>query len=292
MDLLKVFAEDCRAVLPNLARPPASDRCLPPFVPSAEGGNLDRPVFRFIPGSLAMEPRAPLPPAAEGAGNGAGPHAPAPPVGTTGADDGAARPFSMSEFTFVTRTLKAGLSSIGALELSREALMLEKAGRSCDHGFIRLRLPGFRNKLEMLVEGAEVAEGAETAGAPDDGAGERPLPLPMLPEAALEPPPAAFPQAQAAAVGRDGLGGVPAGRRGSAGAAGPAVLFEELERLSSALGASEVEAVDAAIPLILTGAGPEGVRREARRLAGLASSSGFAAAPAAARGPVGDGKDG
>ncbi|MDR1081231.1 MAG: response regulator [Deltaproteobacteria bacterium] len=261
MDFLKVFAEDCRAVLGNLARPPAADRSLAPFAaPVGSPGPGSLPVTRFIPDSLAFFP--PGRGDAEEAGSPAG--SPGGPDGEGGASpDGAAaeggggnaaRAFSMSEFTFVTRTLKTGLSRIGALGLSREALMLEKAGRVSDHHFIRHRLPGFRDRLERLVEGAEsagVLEPPAREGARSDASGHRASVVT-----------AAFP---------------------SAGLGGHAVLFEELERLNAALELRDVEAVDAAVPRILAGASSEVVRREARRIAGLAHSSDFSGAEAIAR---------
>jgi signal transduction histidine kinase/CheY-like chemotaxis protein len=373
MDLLKVFAGDCRAVLGSLAVPPAADRCLAPFGAAPESsGPGGRELFRLLPESLAFSPAGrrdggpeaagteSLRPggcsdgdsalsgngktadgagessanlaAADGgvassaggmssgngvsrsgsgmsAGNGGslfasamsaanggssfgnrmsssgggdsrasgdfadsggrpGPGAsweeggtssgfagPVPSGGDGGHD---ARAFSMSEFTFVTRMLKNGLSSIGALELSREALMLEKAGCCLDHQYIRVRLPAFREKLERLVEGAESAGGHDAPLLRDGGDGT---------------------------PGTRPAGGVaPAsGRLVPAGQGGQAVLFEELERLSSALELRDVEAVDAAIPRILAGSSSEGVRREARRIAGLAHSADFRGAGAIAR---------
>ena len=57
---------------------------------------------------------------------------------------------SLSIFTTQVHALKSASASIGAMELSREAAMLEAAGKAGDLALIRQELPGFAAHLEEL----------------------------------------------------------------------------------------------------------------------------------------------
>ncbi|MDR1040790.1 MAG: response regulator [Deltaproteobacteria bacterium] len=305
-DLLKVFSEDCRSVMGSLVGPPIAETGLPAFLTSS---GMAGPVFRFIPESLAAGARegvraaapglapeagagtvAPVVPVADLDGSdvrasvGSGPVGDGPmPAGggeasavtASGAPEGGdgggvpARVISMSQFTFVARSLKSGLSGIGALELSREAMELEKAGRDYDCHLITRRLPFFRERLERILEAAEKACGF---GGRRGGAA---APFPEGGHAAVPAPSAPVSGAPLAQRLRD--------ERSEAVSGGSPVLFEELERLNAALELRDVEAVDEAVPRILAGASSEGVRREARRIAGLAHDSDFTGAGVIAR---------
>jgi CheY-like chemotaxis protein/HPt (histidine-containing phosphotransfer) domain-containing protein len=75
---------------------------------------------------------------------------------------------SLRAFTTRAHALKSALASIGARELSREAALLEKAGREADTAVIREHLAPFREALEALS--ARIAELTAPAGErSDDG---------------------------------------------------------------------------------------------------------------------------
>ncbi|MDR2612439.1 MAG: hypothetical protein LBG06_06295, partial [Deltaproteobacteria bacterium] len=242
---LGVFAEESRGILARLALPPSPDRSFLSVVqpPSAGDAPGAGGVLRLIQEGLAH-------------GGGKAPGG----VPAAGGDAGV-RPLSMSEFTFALKSLRSGLAALGADDLSFLAMMLEKAGRAGDLRYIDSRLPAFRDELARIS-----GQAAEAA----------------LAEGRLSPPGApGRPQAVPGTGPADDRSRVAAAVFQAEGLGGSQVLFEELGRLDAAVGSRDLESVDSAIPRILAGSLPEGVRREAERIASLARPGEVAADPAA-----------
>ncbi|MDR2604355.1 MAG: response regulator [Desulfovibrio sp.] len=75
---------------------------------------------------------------------------------------------SLRAFTTQVHAVKSALANIGADGLSREAALLEKAGKEADRSLIREKLPAFREKLAVLTArvGAALASGPEREAGP------------------------------------------------------------------------------------------------------------------------------
>jgi len=67
-------------------------------------------------------------------------------------------PDAMPAFVTGVHALKSASASIGAAELSAQALALETAGKAGDMAFIRENLPAFAKRLEELVGGIKAWE--------------------------------------------------------------------------------------------------------------------------------------
>jgi HPt (histidine-containing phosphotransfer) domain-containing protein len=91
---------------------------------------------------------------------------------------------SLRAFTTQVHAVKSALANIGADALSKEAALLEKAGKEADMLLIREKLPAFREELAALTarvgaalapeptHGAKQAPAADAAEAPDPAVAE------------------------------------------------------------------------------------------------------------------------
>ncbi|MDR2075355.1 MAG: transporter substrate-binding domain-containing protein, partial [Desulfovibrio sp.] len=76
---------------------------------------------------------------------------------------------SLRTFTIQVHAIKSALANIGAGDLSKEAALLEKAGKEADMTLIREKLPAFRKELAALAASIGAAPGPDSGPAADDG---------------------------------------------------------------------------------------------------------------------------